>query len=569
MENRRNRRLGLWAGLAVLVLMLGVGAMATASFAATPSGATVPNQAKDKPVAPMGGCTPVPDRDYTVTSSAGATVIPGTTDIGNHTDDGTTNVVLPFPVSFYGSNFSSALVGSNGTIGFTTNGNAFTNTCLPYASANNFIAPYWDDQLTIAAGNGCPGGGCGIFSGVVGTSPSRTFILEWRSCVYVSTTTCGQQLNYEVLLHEDSSNIEFVYANIVTSGTTAYTVGIQQATGAPPNKITQWTCPPTANLTNGQRLAFAQIPCGQPTFTPIPPTNTNTVTPTRTPTLFTLTPTATFTPTQTPTATPCVRYSFATATATMIVAANLVPGSQTDDATFLISPPFPITFYGVPFSGSVRASTNGNVQFNSSSTALTNECLPTTTAPFSYAAMPYWDDLLLNQNPAHGIYTDVVGTAPNRIFVVEWRACLYSVGVCAAGGDVNFEALFNETSTNVSFIYALTNNGGLAATVGTQQGVGPEFTQVSCNTASLTNGERINFTTGPCGPTYTPTNTPTITNTPTMTNTLGPTKTPASCLEGSNYVIIPGTDTLVAGVTDTVRHSMMNTRLGKAPCTVV
>src|SRR5437868_2255335 len=153
MAKKIDKRIGLWIGMALLALLVGIGAMASATFAATPSGAPVvggPAATGGKAVSsggvnnPLDTPTPTPTcgvvQNYNITQSTG-TIIPGTTDIGNHIDDGTTTIALPFPVSFYGTSFSSAIVGSNGTIGFTANANTFTNTCLPYTSGNNFIAP--------------------------------------------------------------------------------------------------------------------------------------------------------------------------------------------------------------------------------------------------------------------------------------------------------------------------------------------------------------------------------------------------------------------------------------------
>src|ERR1041384_3971434 len=53
---------------------------------------------------------------YSVTTGSGASIVPGTTDIGNHVDDGGTTVTLPFAWNFYGTNYSSFFVTSNGYI---------------------------------------------------------------------------------------------------------------------------------------------------------------------------------------------------------------------------------------------------------------------------------------------------------------------------------------------------------------------------------------------------------------------------------------------------------------------
>jgi hypothetical protein len=60
---------------------------------------------------------------------------------------------------------------------------------------------------------------------------------------------------------------------------------------------------------------------------------------------------------------------------------------------------------------------------------------------------PHWDDLLLT-GATDGIYTSTSGTAPNRIFNIEWRG-----GYFSGGGTVDLEARLYETSGRIDFIY--------------------------------------------------------------------------------------------------------------------
>jgi hypothetical protein len=71
----------------------------------------------------------------------GGSIVPGTTDIGNHGDDTVTSVVLPFPVCLYDMTFTSVNLSSNGNAQFTTTDAAFTNVCLPWATHNSTIFP--------------------------------------------------------------------------------------------------------------------------------------------------------------------------------------------------------------------------------------------------------------------------------------------------------------------------------------------------------------------------------------------------------------------------------------------
>jgi len=91
--------------------------------------------------APTGPCQYVIDQ-------IGGSIVPGDTDTGNHGDDTVTAVALPFSYTLYDQTFNSINVSSNGNAQFTTTDTAFTNVCLPWASHNYTILPYWDDQRT-------------------------------------------------------------------------------------------------------------------------------------------------------------------------------------------------------------------------------------------------------------------------------------------------------------------------------------------------------------------------------------------------------------------------------------
>jgi hypothetical protein len=77
------------------------------------------------------GCPPQNHYDI---AQIGGSIVPGSTDSGNHGDDVTTTVPLPFSYSVYDQTFNSITVSSNGNAQFTTDDAAFSNVCLPWAS---------------------------------------------------------------------------------------------------------------------------------------------------------------------------------------------------------------------------------------------------------------------------------------------------------------------------------------------------------------------------------------------------------------------------------------------------
>ena len=191
---------------------------------------------------------------FTITSSTGASIVPGTTDIGNHDDDLTVTVALPFSVSFFGTSYSTAYVCSNGWLSFaSTSGDGYSNdNCLPSTGTAQYdtvpgpvIFPHWDDQRTDAAGSG-------IFKSTTGVAPNRVFNIEWRSTYFNG----GAALGYEVRLFEDNSHIEMIYGTIPQGGSSA-TVGVQSAAGV----FNQFECN-QGGLSSGLKLTYTPIASG-------------------------------------------------------------------------------------------------------------------------------------------------------------------------------------------------------------------------------------------------------------------------------------------------------------------
>ncbi len=176
---------------------------------------------------------------------------------------------------------------------------------------------------------------------------------------------------------------------------------------------------------------------------------------------------------------------------------SLVPGSSADDALVDVTIPFATAIYDQPVASGtvVRVSTNGNVQFvpTGGATAFSNTALPAgafgATVP---VLMPFWDDLDLRTTDG-GIYTQTIGTAPNRQFVIEWRGKQFSEA--GSTQTVNFAVILNE-GTAGAFEYRYVQTGtaaaianGASATVGVQKAnSGTDFTQSSFNQPVVTPG---------------------------------------------------------------------------------
>jgi hypothetical protein len=234
---------------------------------------------------------------------------------------------------------------------------------------------------------------------------------------------------------------------------------------------------------------------------------------TPTPTATGTPPTATRTPSATPT--PC-GYDFTTATATIVPGTQDI-GNHCDDCVTHITLPFPFTLYNQQYSAA-QVSSNGNIQFITSSGNNLNTCLPAPS--LSASLLPNWTDLVTDCANC-GIYTSVSGTAPNRIFNIEWRA-----GYFKGGGNANFEARLYEGTGVFDFVYGQMDDPGANSTVGVQNAGATTFTQYSCNAGGLNPGLLVRGRPQVCG-TATSTPTAAASQTPNLTTTAIPaTQTP-------------------------------------------
>lgn len=181
-------------------------------------------------------------RGFSISQDSGIAIDPGSTDTGNHCDDCSTTIALPFPVTLYGVTYTSAKVISNGNIQFTTDNGEYNNDCLPRpATIGVAICPHWDDLRTDGAGEG-------IFTSVRGSAPSRIFNIEWRAHYYSGAGSA----NFQARLFEDNSRFEIVFGQ-VAQGAASATIGVQDTTFPP----TQFSCNTAGLVSPGLRLTFA------------------------------------------------------------------------------------------------------------------------------------------------------------------------------------------------------------------------------------------------------------------------------------------------------------------------
>ncbi len=251
-----------------------------------------------------------------------------------------------------------------------------------------------------------------------------------------------------------------------------------------------------------------------------------------------LTPTPTGSPvppTATPTATPSVcipNYQAVTATATIIPGGTDI-GNHCDDCTTVITLPFPVSVYGMQYS-LAYAGSNGSLQFGvppNPKPLFFDGCVPINPdqgGPFLSTLFPHYDDLRTDVNPQQactdcGIFTQTLGSPPNRQFVIRWKTTYYN-----HPGTVEFEVVLSENSPVLSVIYGPSNNSGAEAAAGIQYDLN-RYTSFSCDTPDLTDGLRVDYVPTGCA-------------TPTPTATATPTATPTELVCEMNFTDVPTTN---------------------------
>jgi hypothetical protein len=175
-------------------------------------------------------------------------------------------------------------------------------------------------------------------------------------------------------------------------------------------------------------------------------------------------------------------------------------GNHGDDVLTTIALPFPVGVYGQTFTQATVCS-NGQMTMGSvGNNAWGNQCLPSSFP--DVALMPFWDDLRTD-GAGQGIFTATYGSAPNRAFVIEWRAGYFSTYT----GTADFEVLLYENQSYFDYLYGAVNDGagstqseGYGSTIGAERSASGPAAQFSCNAGGLTNGEALRFSCAPYVP---------------------------------------------------------------------
>ena len=140
-------------------------------------------------------------------------------DVVSTGDDVVTTVDLPFGFSFYGENYSSVGIGSNGYLIFDATTVAISNASIPTSAApNNIIAPFWDDLNPSEAGAGT------IYTRY--DEAENRFIVQYEGVEKFNTS---ETYTFQVILYADGSML-FQYESMDVGNSA--TIGVENADGS-------------------------------------------------------------------------------------------------------------------------------------------------------------------------------------------------------------------------------------------------------------------------------------------------------------------------------------------------
>lgn len=173
-----------------------------------------------------GSCVTVALRRYVAETAPSAFVdacaAPGRLTYLPLVDDSFATTPLPFEFHFWGERIAagaSVNLCSNGWLGLDGMPNASLSGTLPSpVTPNSVVAVHWGDLLT---------NGVGLCVALVGSAPSRRWVVEWQSTRNYSTRT--GDMTFEAILHEGTNVVEFQYA--LMSGALSRTAGLENAAG--------------------------------------------------------------------------------------------------------------------------------------------------------------------------------------------------------------------------------------------------------------------------------------------------------------------------------------------------
>ena len=173
---------------------------------------------------------------------------------------------MPFDFLYYRSLSADLAVGNSGGIRFGRTSGPVNETDYFWPSgsgttAHNMGIYPFSDYLGADTG--------GVYYQTLGTAPNRRFIVQWDREIYdYYHDNDGNDTSFQVVLYEGTNHIDFVYADVVVTGTQSYhhlgyTAGVGlKATNT--NYLQYWSYEYAVRGWGGPRLHDGLVLCFRP-----------------------------------------------------------------------------------------------------------------------------------------------------------------------------------------------------------------------------------------------------------------------------------------------------------------
>lgn len=160
--------------------------------------------------------TPTPGTGVTTLASGGSAV---TSQTSGSLDDGYWTVTLPFSFNLYGTAYTAASIGTNGSVMFSSPVNGGYNNAWPTTTdPKGAFAPLFGDLTESATGT--------VNYFVTGSAPNRVFVVNWTGVNWYSATPSA---SFQAKLYEGTNILETHITS--TTGGNNHLVSVQNAAG--------------------------------------------------------------------------------------------------------------------------------------------------------------------------------------------------------------------------------------------------------------------------------------------------------------------------------------------------
>lgn len=271
---------------------------------------------------------------YALVTQTSPTSIPNAAWTGSN-DDGYLTVSLPFTFNFYGVNYTSVNIGTNGFVNFGTATTDLTSWSLPNTSAPRAMIALFETDMV------CPSNA--VKYSTEGTAPNRKFVIYYNG---IHEFTGGGNNNFgQIVLYETSGMVDVIVTGTY-SGTK--TCGVQNAAGTaavtvPGENSAAYT------VATGEAWRFTGVPTTTYSWSPATALSATTA---MSPFASPVTSTTTYSVVATDSATGC------TATANTTVTVGTLPGTISGTTAICSGASTNITFSG-PVSDTAVYTVNG------------------------------------------------------------------------------------------------------------------------------------------------------------------------------------------------------------------